>query len=418
MKKPFSDDARGVRSPRVRRRFVSLASDERGVAFYYTAIILFFILSILTVIYDVSRVSEKKTQMQVAADAAALEMAVWQARGMNMVQNLNDEIYDIDEALTIIYGIAGGITAAGIALEALSWIPVIGEALEAAGEILEALAAVMAQVAYYTHKLFVVCFLGPLRTFYVYGSMLFGYIGANNVAYANGAERIIPKITGGSGGGGIIHEIIGFIKREINDMTGQFVAIGIPTSPYAAIYLPLSQEDAKSLPLNVKNPEGVGGKAWTALMLILCANQDLEEYCGGGGEEASGGEVGGEDPTSLFWVDDYYASRDSESLKIAPMIWMVHASSDVGLISEYLIGGNASEDTKIPILAYAVGQALGGNVTKKSDDDNPYRPVGKGVSADAFLVPMNAIDFSKSVSANGVTLELSFQDYLDKLFPH
>jgi len=355
-----------------------------------------------------------------------VEMAVWQCRGMNMVQNINDEIYDLDDVLSTIYGIAAVMTGIAWAFEALSEIPYIGEIFKAIGDALMEAAAIMAQIAYYCHKVMVNYFLAPLRTFYVYGSMALGYIGANNVAYANGAERVIPKIPVGSGGSGIWHAIVKAVKKVVNNMTGQFVAVGIPTSPYAALYLPLTTEDADTLPLNTKDPGGVGGKAYIALMVLLCSNEDLTEYCGGGGgggdesvsssKSDSGG--GDEGVSRLPWKDDPYVSRDPDSLKIAPMIWIVHQSGDVGLVSEYFLGGNSGEDTKIPILAYAVGQAMGGNVTQRSSDDNPYRPPGKGVAADAFLVPMNSIDFSKEASAMGISIKLTFQDYIDKLFAH
>ncbi len=386
-----------------RRRLAGLPGDERGVVFYYTAIIMFFILTLLTIIYDVSQVSEQKMRAQAAADAAALEMAVWQARGMNMVQNINDEIYDLDVVFAALYGVAGGMTIIGEAFIALAEIPYIGEIFEAIGEAIEAAAAIIADIAYYGHKLMVTYFLDPLRKVYMYGSMALGYLSANNVAYENGADRIIPSISYGGSSGGIFGKIFSFIVKQVNRLTGQFVALGIPTSPYAALYLPLEAKKPDRLPLNTKDPEGAAGAAFLVLLDALCTNEDFEEMCADFQET---------------WKDAPLVSRDPDQLKIPPMIWIVHKSNDLTFFSKYFLGGGDSKDREFPVIAYAVGQAMGGNVTERSSEDNPYRPIGKGVAADAFLVPMNTLEFSRSVSALGVTLEFSFQDYVDKLFAH
>jgi hypothetical protein len=294
-------------------------SGEQGVVFYYTALVLFFILALITMIYDVSQISEKKMRLQVAADSAALEMAVWQSRGLNLTQNLNNEIYELDETFAVMYGLAAGMTIIGEAFIAMGEIPYIGPIFEAIGQAIELAASIIAQFAYYTHKLLVNYFLKPLRFIYARGTNLMGYIGANNVAYANGAGRIVPKIPSNGTGSGITGKILKFLADKINGMTGQFVAVGIPTSPSAALSLPVSCDSDDDIPLNIKDPSTKAGKAFAAFVKILCINEYLEEYCeeGGGGSDD---ENGGDDTNlSLFWDDAPYLT-DPDMLKIPPFI--------------------------------------------------------------------------------------------------
>ena len=119
-----------------------------------------------------------------------------------------------------------------------------------------------------------------------------------------------------------------------------------------------------------------------------------------------------------YWTDTVYRSDSSDTLKLPPMIWIVHAKNDIGFISRYFLGGSSDEYHNIPIIAYALGQAQGGNVVKHSDYDNEYRPKYYGTGADAFLVPMSSVDLSKSASADGITIKLTVQDYVDKFFLH
>ena len=371
----------------------SRLGEERGAVYYFAVMAVFFILALVTVVFDVSRVSVAKMQMQAAADSAALEMAVWQCRGMNVVMNLNDEIYQTDEVVVVLYGIAGAMTGIAKILEMTIFLAEVGEAVEAA-------ASVIAYVAYYVHKVIVQVFLTNVRMVYAKGTMLMGYLSANNAASANGAERIIPKIPfNGGGDSDILTKLLGVVVNALNGLTGGFVAIGIPTRPSAAIMLPLKEDDADSLPLDIQDPSGVGGAAYMALMVLLDMNTDFEAK-------------------DYQYKEKIFRSQDEKMFKIPPMIWMVHRSSDLGFVSRYFLGGDESDYAKIPILAYAIGQAQGGNVTMCADYDHPYRPRHYGVGADAFLVPIGAAGIPDSTTQGGVTIKFFIKDYIGKLFLH
>jgi len=67
--------------------------EDRGSVGILMALVLFFVLGMVTMTYNTARLSTEKMRLQNAADAAALEHAAWQARGMNLIQNLNNEGY-------------------------------------------------------------------------------------------------------------------------------------------------------------------------------------------------------------------------------------------------------------------------------------------------------------------------------------
>jgi len=368
---------------------------DRGVAFYYTAFISFFILAIVTVVFDVSAVSRKKIQAQNAADSAALEMAVWQCRGMNLVQNINVEIYQTDTVVAVLYGIAGAMTGIAKILEATLF-------LAPAGFAIESVAGGIARAGYWVHNIIVDIFLTKLRTVYATGTMVMGYLSANNAASANGAERIIPKIPiPGGGGGGILEKIWEFIAGAINKLTGGFVAIGIPTSPDAFYKLPIESQEAKTMPLNIKNPDGAGGKAYMVLLGLLNTNTNIIDLA-----------------AKIRWQDDPYRSKESKDTKIPPMIWGVWMKNDVSYISKYFLGGDDSNYMNPPVIAYAVGQAQGGNVTMTSAYDHPYRPIHYGVGADAFLISIDNIRFNQEIEKYGIKIKFNIREYFDKFLLH
>ncbi len=374
-------------------KYIERVNSERGVAFYYTVIIAFFILSILSVIYDVSRFSNRKIIAQNAADAAALEISVWQCRGMNLVQNINTEIYETDETLAVIYGIAAGMTIIGKAFEASVILAEIGVAIEEA-------AAGIARVAYYVHKVIVKDFLYNMRTFYARGSMLMGFVGANEAAMRNGAHAFFPWNMDDSGGDGFISQVKKFVAGIVNKLGNVYY---FPITLGWTLPIEEQNEDVP-LPINIKDPGGAGGAAYIALMVALRTNEFLLDL-----------------EADLCWKDSPYRSKeaDKEKLALPPILCATYMSgSDINFISKYFLGGPDSDYKKTPVIAYAVAQAQGGNVTMRSSDDHPYRPKHYGVGADAFLVPMDKMLENYSYEKGGITVSLNIADYVNKLFMH
>ncbi len=369
---------------------------ERGVALYYTVIITFFIVSILSVIYDVSKFSHRKMIAQNAADAASLEIAVWQCRGLNLVQNINTEIYETDEVLAIVYGIAGAMTGVGKILEATVILFEAGYAVEQA-------AYYIAKAAYYVHKVIVDYFLENMRAFYAKGSMLMGFVGANEAARYNGASAVFPWHMDESGGGDFFGQIKKFIARVVNTFGNIYY---FPLT--LGWTLPVQEEDDDvPLPINIQNPGGAAGAGYIALMVLLRSNTpmltdpDMEK--------------------NLCWKDAPYRSKekDKDKLGLQPIICAAFVStSDIGYASKYLLGGSDSDYKNLPAIAYSVAQAQGGNVTMKTVDGHPFRPKHYGVGADAFLVSMDNMFKNPSYEKGGITVTLNIKDYVNKIFMH
>ena len=69
-------------------------ASERGSVGVVMALVIFVVMGMMTMTWNTAQLSKAKMRLQNAADSAALAHAVWQARGMNAVQNINDEMYE------------------------------------------------------------------------------------------------------------------------------------------------------------------------------------------------------------------------------------------------------------------------------------------------------------------------------------
>ncbi|MCF7854276.1 MAG: pilus assembly protein [Candidatus Pacebacteria bacterium] len=368
-------------------RLRRLRSDERGVVTAYAAIATFFILAMFSMSYDVSRVSQAKMQTQNAADSAALEMAVWQARGLNLVQNLNDEIYNWDQSILTAYIGAGVLTVAG---QATRHFYGVGLILEGAG------AAITYTSLYY--RFVAEYLLQPLRTFYVYASCPMGYIAAQSAAAENGAEPIphlvthysqtflnkvgIPSISiyGGTDAdkstdwmdwiGDQFDKIINGVASNVTA-----VGLGFPGDDFF-MTLPLEKvwPGKNDLPLNTKENELVS--AW---LKVIHSNIFVH--------------IGSDEP--FVWKHAYYKSDNEDPDRHLPaMIWITGKNmEDLGILSSYFVSGG-QDNIDLPILAYAVARAKGGNVIGYSNwAEDGVRASDEwesnhGVGADAVLVPL------------------------------
>jgi hypothetical protein len=77
----------------------ALARDEDGQSVALAALLILVLVMFLTVTLNLAIVAHQKIQVQTAVDAAAMAGAVWQLRGMNFTQNMNNLIW-ISDALT------------------------------------------------------------------------------------------------------------------------------------------------------------------------------------------------------------------------------------------------------------------------------------------------------------------------------
>ncbi|MEG1480735.1 MAG: pilus assembly protein TadG-related protein, partial [Kiritimatiellia bacterium] len=101
------------------RRFRHTVCGERGSVGILMALVMFFVCGMLVVTWNTYTVSRDKMRLQNAVDAAALENAVWQARGMNCLQHLNDEAYEMLSMVNGLYSAAGVLEIIASAVQAI-----------------------------------------------------------------------------------------------------------------------------------------------------------------------------------------------------------------------------------------------------------------------------------------------------------
>lgn len=381
--------------------------DDEGAVLLYTVVISFFLLAVFSLIFDVARVSETKMRMQDAADSAALQFATIQARGMNTVQNINNDIYNTSEAAITLYGIGTGLAhgaqiayASGVA----SWV----------GAILDGLGTTAIGSASYLRNSVVGLGLKPLRLVHVYGTTPMAYLAANEAARKNGADNVL-RVSGNSASvSDNGSPIAGMFNSVLSNLSlDGLYAVTIPTSFDTALMLPLEVKNSSSVPLNTN----LADKLEEELKDVEIVDETADEVAPGlqALKDALKDKT---DVISLMkhslhfapltfthkfanfglslpggisvqvmdgWKDDSFVSTSDYSKAkrtfLPPVILVTAKKSDMGLISKGFLGS----DDPPPVMAYAVAQCQGGNVV-------PYRD-GKnyGVSADGVLVPFSDV---------------------------
>jgi len=316
---------------------------------YYAAVVSFFVLALFSLVYDVGRVSETKMQMQNAADAAALEMAAWQARGMNVVQNINDEIYDVDTGVLGGYIVAAALSTAGSAIMTGTPDPFT----KIVGFVCWGASASLAYGGKMLHLAAVDVCLKPLRLIYANGSVAIGYMGANDAAVTNGAA----------------------------------CALGIPARDLARAYRLPVESTKKDLSAPLKLDDlllEIIEKGFYPSKIGLLPNPFLSPM-----ECVPGWNWG--------WSDPYYESlEDYRDQPMPRWIWVVvQKGRSFGPLSTYFLSGEGKVQEVPVVIACAAARAKGGNVIRNNFSNGgkyAYRPRGYGVGADAVLVPVAGED--------------------------
>ena len=93
-----------------------LRGDENGSLTLLTGMMVFLVTIFGVIAFDTNMAIHNRIVAQNAVDSAAESAALWQARGCNMLQELNNLHYDVDEAACIAEGVAAGACIAAAAL--------------------------------------------------------------------------------------------------------------------------------------------------------------------------------------------------------------------------------------------------------------------------------------------------------------
>ena len=161
--------------------------DERGSVGVLLSFVIFVVVGMLMMTWNTAQLSKEKMRLQNAADAAALEHAIWQARGLNAVQNLNDEAYFSVQTAFVLTTVAAALETAAKSAELIPFVRhVLPPVLRFGATIVGGAGSILGHSA-----LIVIKFAGY---FYHYGSAAFGYIGAMQLAKENGATAIFPAL--------------------------------------------------------------------------------------------------------------------------------------------------------------------------------------------------------------------------------
>ena len=170
------------------RLLLARLRDERGSVGVLLSFVIFVVVGMLMMTWNTAQLSKEKMRLQNAADAAALEHAIWQARGLNAVQNLNDEAYFSVQTAFVLTTVAAALETAAKAAELIPFVgvTVVAPTLRLGATIVGGSGSLLSHAA-----LVVIKFAGY---FYHYGSAAFGYIGAMQLAKENGATAIFPAL--------------------------------------------------------------------------------------------------------------------------------------------------------------------------------------------------------------------------------
>jgi len=105
-----------------------LRSDQRGSITLLAGMMVFLVSIFGIIAFDTNMAIYNRIIAQNAADSAADSAALWQARGCNLLQELNNLHYDVDIAGCVLEGVSSFACVTAVALLALEAVPIIGEA--------------------------------------------------------------------------------------------------------------------------------------------------------------------------------------------------------------------------------------------------------------------------------------------------
>ena len=164
--------------------------DESGHVGILMAMALFVVVGMLMMTWNTAQLSKEKMRLQNAADSAALGFCTWQARGMNAVQNINDEMYVALSIADKLLSIAIGFETGALACEALEGVPFVGVAFRIASHAFHIIALLTGGTSGLLASRICPWILKPLGYFYAYGSAALGWWGAQQLASKNRADPI------------------------------------------------------------------------------------------------------------------------------------------------------------------------------------------------------------------------------------
>lgn len=170
-------------------RYFDRLREERGSVGVLMALVIFTVIGSLMMTWNTVQLSKEKMRLQNAADAAALGYCVWQARGMNAIQNINDEMYlslQLAKTFQTSAILFGGMAAA---LEKAALVPIL-RWMKAIAIPFHVMALLTGGFSGWVSTVVCKFILKPAGYFYAYVSTPFGYLNAQQLAAENTADPL------------------------------------------------------------------------------------------------------------------------------------------------------------------------------------------------------------------------------------
>ncbi len=350
-------------------------ADDRGNIGVLMALVIFVVIGSLTMTWNTAQLSKEKMRLQNAADSAALGFCVWQARGMNTVQNLNDEMYAALSIAKKLLVVAIPAETAAQALEKMGNIPYIGIVCKIAAQAFHIIAAISGGVSGLLANRICPYFLRPLGYFYAYGATVFAYWGAQQLAAKNRADPL--------GNASISMGPVGKLG---------IYALGIAFPVIDTVKLPLQPEEKSEAPWKNDTDKTSLFEQSGGIYKVI------HKLCGTGG---------------TWEIKPWVSKRGDKTGKDAlpgPSIWIAHKyySHIETMPLEAWSSKTSNVIDKWPMLAIAAAQCVTGDVVAHSSAPSKtttsQRPAGFGTGATAKLIPVTTAFESLTTNsvANGI----------------
>lgn len=365
----------------IRKMRGRIASD-RGSVGVVVALVIFFAVGMLTMTWNTAQLSKAKMRLQNAADSAALAHAVWQARGMNAVQNVNDEMFESLKLSAALRKFAKGMEITALFLEGMGKIPgPVGLVCRALAALSHTVGVLFGGIGGWLAKVITKMFLQNVAFVYAAVSTFMGLWNAQQLAGLNEATPLVMADPGQWGP---------TLSELFKDWKFGLYAIGLAAPKFTdTLFLPLEKsekDEVKKEPWKVDKMEifekttspwksiykffGTGD-AWAITPLV--SKRGTQE-----GLKVKDGKVTDDSvlPSPVFWI----AFKHQGHVLTLPLDSFFVGDQAAGLFRKW------------PVLAVSAAQCITGDVvprSKKSEENaTNQRPSGFGAGATAKLVPV------------------------------
>jgi hypothetical protein len=277
-------------------KLAALRSDERGSIMLLSAMMVFVVMMFAIIAFDTNMAVYNRIVAQNAVDSAADSAALWQARGCNLVQLLNNLHYDVDVALCVAESLATAACVVSVGLRVAENIPYIGP-IAAAIRVGTCIACDTLPWIDYAQQLFYSVIM-PVQQAIIDVTPFLAFANANVCAKGSGADPLLTSVMDAVGG---ILSKLGVSVPGFDSIAGA-ISGGLDWVPiYAApldpssLKLYVEKKDTDDLPWDW--PEEVG-KAGEIAGKIGCNDRGFDSSLSGAKSAGWDGEWG--------WDDQYY----------------------------------------------------------------------------------------------------------------